>query len=98
VAEKRGTNGIYQKNVAEKRGTNGIYQKTVAEKRGTNGNYQKTVAEKSGKWQSEANSDAGTANRHCRHIRSSVRRKGKRWSELCDRNRFQFVHDDDELQ
>ena len=47
-------------------------------RRWTNGNYWKTLAEKRGKWQSEANSDAGTVNRHCRHIRSSVRRKGKK--------------------
>ena len=37
-------------------------------RRYTNGNYQKTVAEKRGKWQSEANSDAGTVNKHYRHI------------------------------
>ena len=39
------------------------------------------LAEKRGKWQSETNSEASTVNSHYRHTRSSVRRKGKRWSE-----------------
>jgi len=69
------------------------------DRRQANGNYQKTVAEKRGKWQSQANSYVGTVNIHYRHIEAQLEEKERDGlNKLRDRNWFQFVHDDDELQ